>query len=236
MPNENLVAKPRTRMKRLARGLFVGSVSLVALSVVASLIWKFSGSNQWELVGERNGVKVYALKSPGEDLEQIRAVARIHSTLAGLVKFMQDPDVCDDISCYESRILERVDDQMLYTTFRFNYPFPFRPREFVVRAHFYQNPGTKEVLLEYAATPDKLAPNDCCFRITRMNNTWRFTPLGNGEVEIECQLNMDEGGFMPSFLLNQVRTKMLFAALPGIGKLVRKPKYQQAQFDFVKER
>lgn len=238
MSNEDVVVRPaRSRAAKFGRGVLYTIAVLFVLGFVAKTIWKYSGSNRWELVAEnkKKRVRVYVLKSPGTELEQTRAIAPMKSSLAGLVKFMQDPDVCNDVGCDHSRTIERVDDQLQYTTFRFPYPGPFRPRELITRAHFSQNPNTKEVLLEYAATPDLLPPDPCCYRVTRMNNTWRFRPIGNGEVEVEVLMNMDEGGFLPDVLSNLARRKVLLGALPGIAKLVAKPKYQEAKFDFIKE-
>ena len=236
MRNGNSIALPKAWVKRPLNILTLVSLSLVSLFFVARLIWRFSGSNQWEFVQEKNGVKVYSLKAPGLDVEQVKGIVRVRSTLAGIVKFMQDPDVCNDIGCYESKMLDRVDDQLQYFSFRYHYPFPFHAREFVVRAQFYQNPHTKEVFLEYAAAPDRVPPNDCCFRITDMNNTWRFTPLENGQVEIEYTVNMNDGGFVPDLLLNMKRPQVMFAILPRLQGLLDKEKYQSAKFDFIKEK
>lgn len=238
MSNEEVVVKPtRKWAKRLGKGLLYAIVAIFALGFVAKTIWKYSGSNQWELVAENKKAhtKLYVLKSPGTGLEQVKAIGRMKTSLAGIVKFYQDPEVCDDMGCNNSRVLERIDDQLIYTTFRFPYPRPFRDREMIVRAHFSQNPKTKELLLEYSALPELLPPNDCCFRVTRMNNTWRFRPLGNGEVETEVVLNMDDGGFMPDFLVNTLRRRLLLRLFPYTEKLLNVPKYQQAKYDFVQE-
>lgn len=242
MSNQEAVGKPaRKWAAKLGRGLLYTIAALLVLGFVAKTIWKYSGSNQWELVAQSKknslgmNVKVYALKSPGSELEQVKAVGRMKTTMAGIVKFMQDPDVCKDIGCTDSRMLESVDDQLVYMTSRYPSPAPFRDREMIIRGHFSQNPKTKELLLEYAATPELLPANDCCFRITRMNNTWRFRPVGNGEVEAEVLLNMDDGGFVPDFLSSLGRRRILLLALPFTAKSVNKPKYQQAKFDFIQE-
>src|SRR5215470_3967834 len=112
--NEGSVAKPKKWGERLLKVLLIVGVSLAALFIVASLTWRFSGSNQWEFVEERNGVKVYSLKAPGSDLMQVKGIVQIRSTLAGPVKFMQDPDGCNDVGCHESKMIERVDDQLQY--------------------------------------------------------------------------------------------------------------------------
>lgn len=232
---ENQVTKPKTWGRRIAKALLLVSVSVVAVFLIAGFVWRLSGSNHWEFVGEKKGVKVYSLKAPGATLTQVKGVTRVRSSLSGLVKLMQDPEICKDLGCRDSRIVERVDDQLQYSTFRYNLPFRFRPRDFVVRTQVYQNPHTREVLLEFAAAPDKAPPNDCCFRVTDMNNMWRLTPLGNGEIEIEYVQNMNEGGFLPDLMLNMARPKIMFAMLPRMQRLVSREKYRTARFDFIKE-
>lgn len=234
MGAEKPVARSKTRVRRLLIGLFRVSVYLLAAYCAARLIWRFSGSNQWELVREGKRVKIYSLKQPGADLVQVKGVVRVRSSLATIVKFMQDLDVCSDIGCHESRLVERVDDQLQYISFRYDVS-PFKTREFVVRQHFSQNPVTKEILLEYAAAADKTPPNDCCFRVTNMKNTWRLTPLPNGEVEVEYATNMNEGGFMPDPVLNALRPKYMYYTLARLQKYLDRPKYQNAKYEFVKE-
>jgi hypothetical protein len=231
----NSEPRPRTLSKKIANAVVILSVTLVALYFVASWIWKFSGSNRWELVGERRGVKVYSLKSPGADLTQVKGVVRVRSSMATLVKLMQDPNLCKDLGCKDSIVIKRVDDQLQYISFRYILPFPFHARDFVVRTEAYQNPHTKEVLLEFAAAPDKAPPNDCCFRVTDMNNTWRFTPVEKGLVEVEYIQNMNEGGFIPSLVLNRMRPKILFAILPRLQRFADREQYRNASFDFIKE-
>jgi hypothetical protein len=159
----------------------------------------------------------------------------VRSTLAGLVKFVLDPTVCPEFGCTGSLI--EGDDQVQYvhSYVRYNFPSPFRPRELVMRVMVYQNPHTKEVTAWAAAAPDKVPRNECCVRVTQMNNTWRYTPLGNGEVEVEYILNMDEGGFMPDLLLNTFRAKAMFSVFPKLQKVLNREKYQNAKFDYIKE-
>jgi START domain len=233
---EKSVAKLKRWSKRLLKVLLVVSVSLVTLLFVAHLIWRFSGSNQWELVQDQNGVKIYTMKAPGSGLTKIKGFVRVRSTLAGLLYFLTDPATCDYYGCQDSYIVERVDDQLLYSTFRVNFPFPFQPRQFVTRSQIHQNAQTKEVLLVNAAAPDKVPPNDCCFRVTEMYNTLRLTPLGNGQVEIEYVLNTHEGGYLPDLLLNMIRPKVVYKVLHGMQKLLDKEKFQNAKLHFIQEK
>jgi hypothetical protein len=234
--NENSIAKIKKWSVRLLRILLIAGVSLVTLYYVAWSIWKFSGSNQWEFAYEKNGVKVYSLKAPGLSRIQVKGVVRVRTTLSHLVRYNQDPTVCALTGCIESRVIERVDDQLQYNTFRYNFPYPYQPREYVVRAQFHQNPSTKEVLLVYAAAPDKLPPNSCCFRVTDMNNTWRFTPLENGLVEVEQVLNMSDGEFIPDWWIDRQKLENMAVRLSRLQDRLDKRKYQDEKFDFIKEK
>jgi hypothetical protein len=233
--NENAAAEPGTWVRRLVRIVALVSMALVALFVVARVAWRFSGSNKWEFARDQNGVKVYTLKSPGSDLIQAKGVVRVRSTLGGLMTLITDTTICQDLGCYEPRIIERVDYWLEYGSFRVDLPFPFQTREIVIRRQIHQDPRTKEVLLTFAAAPDKVPPNDCCFRVTDINDTWRFTPLENGQVEIEYVQRMDEGGFIPDLLLNTQRPKAIVDVLSKLQELLNRKNYQDAKLDLIKE-
>lgn len=221
--------------RKVSRIFFIiGGLIILAL-LVASMVWRYSGSNKWEFLDEKNGVRVYTLKAPGSDIEQAKGVTQVSATLGSLVKFMQDPDVCDDVGCLASRMIERVDDQVQYYYFTYDLPLGFKTRDFMVKTQFYQDPRTRAVLVEFDAIPEKIPLEDCCFRVTEMNNSWKFTPIGNGRVEIEYIVNMNEGGFLPNLLINQEHRNLMFGVLPQLETWVNREKYKGAKYDFVKE-
>ena len=233
MPNEETPIKPKMSSRRLSKTLFLGAISLAGIFFITRAIWTLSGSNQWEFHSEKNGVKVYTLKVPGSPLRQVKAVTRVHTTVARLVEMVRDPAVCADIGCSEARTLDRVNDHLQYDYFQVNLPL-FQRREFVIEEQFHQNPDTKAVFMSVSAVPDKIPPNPCCFRITQLSNSFQFTPLANGEVEIEYVVNQNEGGFIPDLLLNWKRPQFMYN-LHRMEDLANRDKYQNAKFDFMTE-
>jgi len=229
------VVKSKTWGRRLAKILLLVSISLVVLLFFAQLIWRFSGSNQWKLVLEKNGIKVYSLKAPGSDLLQFRAIGRIRSTLTGVVAWMRDPDACKVQGCTKSYTIEQVGEQLQYNYFQYDYS-PFGKRDFSIRSQLYQNPDTKEVLVTVAAIADRVPPTEGYFRVTNLNNTWRLTPLENGQIEVEIENNMDPGGFVPNVMFNMRRPKGMYNILSHLQDWVGKDKYQNAKSDFIKEK
>ncbi|MGC2745066.1 MAG: hypothetical protein WA672_17970 [Candidatus Angelobacter sp.] len=221
--------------KRIGKILFRGAVSLIVLLFFAQLIWKLSGSNQWELVLEKDGIKVYSLKAPGSELLQFKATGRIHSTLPGVIAWMSDPDACKIQGCTESYEIERAGEQLQYNYFQYDFS-PFGKRDFVTGAQLYQNPNTKQVVVIVTGMADKVPPREGYLRMTNLNNKWRVTPLENGQVEIQIENNMDPGGYMPSVLYNMKRPKSMYYILTHLESWVAKDKYQNAKFNFIKEK
>jgi hypothetical protein len=234
--NQDAAAKPRTLAGRLFKVMARVSIALMALYVVASLAWRYSGSNRWEFTGERDGVKIYTLKAPGTDLIQVKGVVRLRTTLGGVINLLYGTFDSNDYGYKGQHIIERVDPHLEYSGFRLDFPFPFQTREFVVRTHLVQHPRTKEVLIVTAAAPDKEPPDDCCFRVTEMNNTWRFTPLENGQVELEYINNTNMGGFMPALMMNKFKVKIVAGALSKMQGYLEKRNYQNSRHSLIEEK
>jgi hypothetical protein len=193
-------------MKKLAKIFLISCLSLAAIAVAAHLIWKYSGSGEWQLRGTKNGITVYSMKKPGSARKQFKGIARVHSTLPiAMASSMDDQiytEICKWAGCVGAKVLERVDEQHQLIFFRMNYPFNFRPREFLAAQRLSLVPETKALLVEVTAAPARLPSHDCCFRVEHLNNTWRYTPLKNGELEIEYSVDMDDGGYFPYVLAN----------------------------------
>jgi hypothetical protein len=234
----NSIDKPRKRkwLRKSIKILGIAGISVFFLYFLAGVIWRFSGSNQWELAYEKNGVKVYTLKMPGSDILQVKGVMRYRSTLAGAVKINSTNNTLVEVGAKGIADLGG-DDQAKYSTFRFNLGFPFQPREYVTRTQIYQNPITKTVLIETWAVPDKMPPNPCCFRVNELHNSQRITPLGNGELEWEYVMNQNIGGFVPAYLQNYGRVKTMSRWMPLIQRWLLEPKfnYQAAKFSWIQE-
>ena len=83
-----------------------------------------------------------------------------------------------------------------------NYPLKFQPREYLAAQRLSRIPGTNGLLVEVNAAPHKLPLSDCCIRVEHMQNTWRYTPVNDREIEIEYTVDVDDGGYFPYVLAN----------------------------------
>jgi hypothetical protein len=240
------MTEPGKKPRKIVRILSIGVVLLVAILVIAHFAWKYSGSNQWELMREVNGVRIYSLKTPGATREQFKAVGRVKSTLNRVVALMTDtsPDACKQFvpGCIGGAIVKPWDPQNLSVTQAFRISFDgrgyprmfsvFSPRDLVIETKFTQDPKTRSLFVECTAQSGLIPPDACCPRLTDMHNTWRFTPVDNGELELEFVANYDPG--VPYWMYN----RMLPAGLPRlphrVERLYNKDKYGHTEFAWLK--
>ena len=202
---------------------------LAAAAGIAQLSYTYSGSRKWEFVTEDKGVKVYSMKIPGVNNKKFMAVYTLKSSLNAVVAFMQDNDSDLDIAFDQATELERHGPQMLVTTWRSGFPAPLSDRDFVVRHVFTQDPVTKEISYTLQSLPDYLPKNACCVRVPRMDNSWLLMPKPDGKVEIKWFIDMDVGGFMPYFMINQAHPEIMVDFASKMQGYVDRPKYTKAK-------
>jgi hypothetical protein len=239
MTQQTTITPRRSLWRKAVKVLAIAGAVLIVLLIVAHFAWKYSGSNQWELALDRSGVRVYALKAPGTPLKQFRAVTRMKTTLNRIVAAMTDTstEACAEFvpGCVSGAILEpwSVQSRQYVQAYRVAFPRPFTPRDLIVKTTFSQDPKSKSMLVECTALPDALPRDACCIRVTEMHNSWRYTPVGNGEIEVEFLANYDAG--IPYVIFNRAGPIGMPQILKRLEGFFNKPKYQQTTFPFVSE-
>jgi len=239
MKDENTIKKPRRVLRAILKGLSLTAAVIAVALITWHFVWTYSGSNTWVREFEKNGVTVYSLKTPGVALKQFKAVTRVKTTLTRATAAMASTDAedCNEWApgCTSEKAIQPwSSDAMAYThLFRLTFPSPFSPREFLIHAHVTQDQPTKAVLVRFEAAPDALPRNPCCVRVETLHNWWKFTPLGNGQVEVEALMNADQG--LPYPMVNHFVPFGLYSVCHDLQAFLDKPKWQNARFDRIQE-
>lgn len=229
----------RSIWKKLRTALIV----LIGLGLAADWLWAMSGSNQWELVKDENGVKVYTFKAPGDRTIKVKAVMQGDYTLSQLTSMHIIDDnlqTCRDWfpNCAKFTRIKEFDPVKGYDMdmWQLDFPFPFKDRELLISTVVSQNPQTKAVVLDVLAAPATLPNNPDAVRIERMHNRWEFTPLKNGKVEVELIQDTEMGGMFPYFMLNMASVDANYTFFTGdLQKFLKKEKYAKAKLDFIED-
>lgn len=241
MKTENTTTKPK-KWKKILKYLFIGLFSLIVILLVWNWLWINSGSNRWELKMDKDGVKIYTLKSPGDKFVKFKSSMRGNYTLSQLAAshiIDHNLETCKEWfpNCIECRTLEPFDTLKLYdvTMWTLTFPGPFSSRELLIKTMVSQNKD-KVVTIDVVGVPNAIAPTDKIVRVERMHNVWKFTPLGNGQSECECLQDIDLGGFFPYFLMNMAGLDATYTFMHDeLPKFLDKDRYRNAHFAFIKE-
>ena len=239
MTNGTPVIRPKSRLRKVLRVLGIGFLLVVVAITSAHFIWKYSGSSEWKQEISKNGITVYSRKVPGMTLKEYRATRRVKNRLMVAMAAMTEEGVenCSDWlpGCESARNIVPYDPKEVSSTdlYVVRYPSPYAPREYLLKTQISQDPKNKSALIVLKAMPDLVPRNDCCFRIEDMDNRWRFTPLPNGELEVEFLMHMDQG--LPYFLVNRMAGGITYKLLEDLPKHFNKEKYQQVKLDFIQE-
>ncbi|WP_116812442.1 hypothetical protein [Steroidobacter cummioxidans] len=220
------------------RKMFLPTVAaLTVVAVFAHFAWKYSGSSEWELKKDENGVRVYTMKTPGSTLLKVKADMQVATSLTSAVFLLRgDESTSDDFGGKDFTVVERIETPQLFMacySAKHPMPPPFRTKEMVVMLNYAQDKATKKVEINVQAAPGRTPPSPNTSRVTHLNNIFRLTPLPNGLIDWEITLDVDMGLFYP--LANLSMPEYLFKDLSYHKTLVLTEKYQAARLISVEE-
>ena len=240
---ENIGTDASARPKRARRFTLkrLGYAALIAIAVfcLGKIAWTASGSNEWELVRNEDGVQVWTKKSPGSEYIRVKAKVRIKARLSSMIKLLEDLESCVDAYCYDTKVIRQL--EMLpgyygkYVRFKFDPPIPgFKTREYVLFAEHYQDPASRKIEINILSAPDMIPRDACCIRVTHLHNNWKLTPLPNNELDIEFTQDTDLGG-MNFILANFALKEGMFKVLHDMQGMMNMDKYKNAKVDYIIE-
>lgn len=233
------------KVKSIGKKLIYIFAAVIMLNWIIKYWWIGSGSDQWELEIDRNGVQVYSLKSPGYYVTQFKSVVKgdysVNQLAASLLLDNDSLDNCKDWipECVGDVVIEAYEpikqgDSILWTLDAA--PGVFDKREFLIRTYASQDPQTGVVSVDIMSATNKADRDPCCFRIVHIHNRWEFKQLDDGQVEISLVQDARMDGFFPDFVVNLVGAEEAYKLFHDkLPVLMNKDKYRNAQFDFIKQ-
>lgn len=236
MESEKSTVKPTKRFRKI---VLFGVLSILVIFYVGDWIWFKSGTNEWQLTRDRDGIKIWTLKSPGSRITKIKLHMQLKSKLASMIKLIEDPTSGPDVGAKEVNMLEMKvspsGDFSAYYECKIDLPFPFKDRQSVILILHSQDSISKQIEMNVFAAPNRLPPDDSYVRPTHMHNIWYLTPLENGLIDIEYYQDSDIGGSVPYFINNVIAIEALFELFSKFQDFMNLERFKSAEFDYVKE-
>lgn len=192
-----------------------------------------SANDQWELVKDEDGIKVFLKSVPGLKIKEFKGVTNINSSLDSILAVLYDADACPQwvYNCEEATRLRDIGFYEAYIYQVIDFPFPAKDRDLVLHTVMTQEPKSKEVTLTLNSAPDYI-PRTKNVRIKKSTGYYLLQPLPDGAVEVTWQHYTDPGGRLPTWIVNALLVDTPFKTLKNLKKIVHEQKYQRAKLKY----
>jgi hypothetical protein len=191
---------------RMRRGTG-GVAALLSLGLVVG--GPAAAADDWELVDDADGVRVWRREVPDSPVLAFRGAGEVSVPIGRLVGLLADsslgPEWVDLL--VESRRLRESSglETILYN--RYDLAWPIQDRDYVMRRVLSIDPEARVVTAAYRSIEDSSAPiQDCCVRAETNPTSWRFTQLGPSRTRVEVEVFTDPKGSIPAWLVNVVQS------------------------------
>lgn len=200
-----------------------GSHLRIILTLIIILFLFQGKSNAWEKVKEKNGITVYTRKREGSGFKEFKAVMLIRTSLSSLIALVDDIEASPlwIDTCKEGTLLRRVSPKETYTYTVNDAPWPVRDRDAVVHNIIEQDPQSGVVTIRTTAVPDYIPEKPDLVRVKKIDAYWRFTPLGDGLVELVYNVYNDPGGNLPAWLVNSAAISQPYNTLINLKEIIK---------------
>ena len=193
----------------------------LVLGVSLALFGSAVQAQDWNLVKDEEGIKVYLSAVPGSAYKAYRGETVIRADIARIRELQEDVQgSCAWIHQCKEQELFRQEGNKSWTHTRFSTPWPVTPRDSLIEVTT-EDDGNG--LVRHLKGVPQLLPEDKGYvRVTSVEGYWRLEPLEDGRVKVTYQLHSEPGGSVPSWLANSFVIDAPFNTLKGLRNLAEK--------------
>ena len=191
----------------------------------------------WNLEKNENGISIFTRAYPKSDYKEFKAVTTLQTTLSALLALKNDFENYPSWyhECPEAHTLKIISSAEGYYYVTKKLPWPFDARDMAIHYWTSQDLNDKSITIKNVAEGNYIPLNDDYVRINELNGFWKFTPKGNGMVEIVYQLHAEPNGSIPSWLANSTVVDTPYNTFLKMKEMLTQAKYANAKIADIVE-
>ncbi len=175
-------------------------VLMLAFSPLSAL---YVHSEGWKLESDVGGIKVYSRAVEGSQFRQIKATAAVNASFESVIAILTDYANyklwMNNIT--DSQIIEQSADTLNYVYAYEDTPWPVQNRFCVSKMTLYQQSDI--ATLHFESVPRYMKSPRDAIEFARHKGYWKISRNKSG-CEVEYLLESNPGGYVPSWLVNQM--------------------------------
>ncbi len=208
---------------------------ILLFSILIFFTDAYGQSGEWEFLRGEDGIEVFSRKSDDSPIKEIRVQNMMKTDLSSLVALMKDVDNHKNWT-YANKNAEVIERHNEFSWIFYGYsnaPWPVQDRDMVINANLSQDPDTRVVTNEGNCNPDLLPKKNDVVRVPECRSVWTLEPVDADSVLVTLEIKIDLGGSLPAWLINMVSHKGPFETIKNMEAEVQKPKYLNAEVDYI---
>ncbi len=209
---------------------------IVITSILAILMNVATAQNNWVLITNHDGIKVYTSTQTNSKIKAVKVECTLKATLSQLAVVIFDISTCNQW-VYRTKncsVLKQINSGDMYYYAEVEAPWPIANRDFIAHLKLSQNPDTKVMVVEADNAPHFVPQKGNIVRIMQSISKWVVSIQDEHTVKVEYTLFTDPGGNVPAWLINMFITKGPLESFQKLRTHIKKPVYANAQLPGIK--
>lgn len=178
----------------------------------------------WQLVKDKDGIKVYTADSKTAALKLIRVTAEFEGTPERLWAIVQDVDKQREwvYGTKSSYLIKRTSHAELLYYVETELPWPASNRDIPIRMKMSENRASQTLTINTIGLPKAIPVNDGKVRVPHLTARWEVKAVSKDKIKVDYFLDLNPGGAIPAWIANLFVTKGPFETFANLRELLKK--------------
>jgi hypothetical protein len=199
-------------------------IRLFGIGILLLLLACSASAQDWKLVKEEAGIKVYTKTETGSKYKAFKAEMQASCKIENIVEVLKNTNNINNwvVNCKGVELLKTGDNDQYYY-FETSLPLPFENRDMVY--HFqYIEVNSQQVKVIVTGIPEYIQPRKGIVRMVKADGYWLLTSIDTFKTAVTYQMHVEPGGLIPPWLANPFIKNVPFSTFKELRNIVQKSK------------
>ncbi len=198
-------------------------------------MFQLHGQEQWKLVKEKDGIKVFTRINTVMSFKEFKAVMQMGAGIDEFLSVLYDVDGLTNwgYNLIETKLLSRPDDfsQTYYAVAKA--PWPYKNRDGIYSNLISWDENTKTLKVDIELLEGKEGSDRDFVRLDGYGY-WEVKMISEEKVEVTFQMQVDPGGSIKAWMANMFVTDTPFYTMEGLREVIKEKKYKGNSYNVIK--
>lgn len=195
------------------------TIALVSLLMITSFpVYSLSGTTNWKLVKNEDGIKVFIARSSHSDIVKAKSSIDISFPISTVQSLLDNIEKRHEWIPYlkKSSIIKHKSEYESLEYSLFSAPWPASDRDFVYRLEMISSTKNKRVYKMQSEVSNLKPRNSGIVRAVLFESVYTLTSIGENTTRVNLTFHADLGGWLPDWISNMVQKALPYKTLKNL--------------------